>query len=135
MSQIVLDTNVLVSALLSPYGKANRILRLILEKKISLLADERIFLEYESVIARPKFSFTQEWIQPILKRLRDCAIMVSVSGTTCHLPDPDDAMFLEVAMAGKADALVTGNQRHFPKQATRPISVMSPDEFLKSHTA
>jgi len=48
-----------------------------------------------------------------------------------HLPDPDDEPFLEIALAAKAMAIVTGNKRHFPKREYEGVKILSPAEFLK----
>jgi predicted nucleic acid-binding protein len=46
------------------------------------------------------------------------------------LPDPDDAPFLEVAVAARANALITGNTRHYPARARQGITVLDPAAFL-----
>ena len=63
---IVLDTNVLVSALLSPFGPAARILDLILAGDVRLAYDDRIMAEYRQVLARPKFSFDPQAVADVL---------------------------------------------------------------------
>jgi predicted nucleic acid-binding protein len=47
------------------------------------------------------------------------------------LPDPDDEPFLEVAIAGRVEAIVTGNKRHFPKKDYKGVRILSPAEFLE----
>jgi len=49
---------------------------------------------------------------------------------TNSLPDPDDEPFLEIALAGNAACLVTGNQSHFPAELCQGLKVLSPNEFL-----
>jgi predicted nucleic acid-binding protein len=49
-----------------------------------------------------------------------------------HLPDPDDEPFLEVALAGGAKAMVTGNKRHFPREEYEGIRMLFPAEFLEA---
>jgi uncharacterized protein len=57
--------------------------------------------------------------------------LVSVKPLEIHLPDPDDEPFLEVASAGRVEAIVTGNKRHFPKKDYKGVTILSPTEFLE----
>ncbi len=124
--KIVLDTNVLISGILSPGGNPSSILNLIINKRLILLADTRILTEYEEVLKRPKFQFRSEWIKSLMDFIRnECELIIPDPSDTMFL-DPDDRMFWEVAWTGKALYIVTGNKRHFPED---PI-VVTPAEFL-----
>jgi putative PIN family toxin of toxin-antitoxin system len=128
---IVLDTNVIVSGILRPYSKAASILRLVATGAITLAYDLRIFSEYRDVLNRPKFSLAKEDIDAFLNQIEQDGVLVSVMPLKFRLPDPEDESFLEVALAGKATALVTGNKRHFPKRKYEGIEILSPAEFLE----
>jgi putative PIN family toxin of toxin-antitoxin system len=129
--RIVLDTNVLVSALLSPHGAPARILDLVLAGSVTVLFDDRIFAEYEEILARPKLQIPASESTYILDFLVSEGTLVSPSPLALELPDLDDLPFVEVASAADADALVTGNTRHFaPAAEALEIPILSPAEFL-----
>ena len=129
---IVLDTNVIVSGILRPYSKAASILRLVATGTITLAYDLRIFSEYRDVLNRPKFTFAKEDIDAFLDQVDKEGVLVSVMPLKFRLPDPEDESFLEVALAGKATAIVTGNKRHFPKKEYEGTRILSPAEFLEA---
>ena len=127
---VVLDTNVIVSGILRPYSKAASILRLVASGAITLAYDLRIFSEYRDVLSRPKFPFAKEDVDAFHDQVEKEGVLVSVIPLKFRLPDPEDEPFLEVALAGKATAIVTGNKRHFPKKEYEGIRILSPAEFL-----
>ena len=108
---IVLDTNVLVSALLTPHGPPGRVLDLVLTGELTVAFDDRILDEYHAVLRRPKFGFADHDILEIVDYLAHVGLAVVATPLTVLLPDGDDLPFLEVASAASA-ILVTGNARH-----------------------
>ncbi len=58
-------------------------------------------------------------------------LSVAAAPLKFRLPDPYDEPFLEVALAAKAEVLITGNKRHFPKKASGGVRILSPAEFLE----
>jgi putative PIN family toxin of toxin-antitoxin system len=112
--RIVLDTNVLVSAFLSAHGPPARLLTLVLAGEAKLLFDERILAEYSEVLARPRFALDPGDVAEVLALLEADGERVLCEPVDATLPDPDDRPFVEAALSGRADALVTGNARHFP---------------------
>lgn len=126
--KIVLDTNVLVSGLLNPYGAPGEIVRLAASNALSICYDARIICEYREVLARPKFQFDPDRVQALVDQIEHEGEVCSTRPLTHDLPDMDDAPFLEVAIAGKA-CLVTGNTRHYPKRHCKGICVMTPEGF------
>ncbi|HDZ00233.1 MAG TPA: putative toxin-antitoxin system toxin component, PIN family [Nitrospirae bacterium] len=129
--RVVLDTNVIVSAFLNPFGPPARILRLILQGDIEIIFDERIIREYEIVLCRPKFKLFNEDVCSVIEVLRDTGFSAPAYNGSVDLPDKGDESFLEVALTSKADALVTGNKRHFPKDRCGGIRIVSPREFME----
>lgn len=127
---IVLDTNVVVSGILRLYSQAASILRLVAIGVITLADDLRIISEYRDVLNRPKFGFAKEDVDAFLDQVEQEGTCVSVLPLRSRLPDPEDESFLEVAIAGKAKAIVIGNKRHFPKKEYEGIKIVSPAEFL-----
>ena len=126
---IVLDTNVLVSALLSPFGTPARILDLLLAGDLRLAYDDRILSEYRQVLARPRFGFNSHTVADLIAHLVADGLPTTTYPWPVSLPDPDDLPFLEVAQAANA-VLITGNRRHFPRDACRDVRIASPTEFL-----
>lgn len=130
--KIVLDTNVLVSAFLKPHSKPARILRLVIQGEIQIIINEAILAEYYEVLVRPVFKFNDKHVQAILKLIRARGIKAPVLAKSFQLPDSDDEPFLEAAIACRADALVTGNLKHFPKEHCHGQNIVLPAEFLNT---
>lgn len=119
--RVVIDTNVLVSGIINPHGAPGRVLDAVVARAALVLHDDRILDEYRQVLRRPVFSFAQSHIDALLDFIEISGEHVSARDIGIVLPDPTDLPFLEVAILGGADALVTGNLRHSsPKRdATR----------------
>ena len=128
--RVVLDTNVLVSGLLSPFGPPGEIVRLVSSGAVTLCLDARILAEYDEVLARTRFGFDQDAIAALLDYLDFASETVAAEPLAVRLPDEDDEPFLEVALACGADCLVTGNLAHFPESARAGVAVLSPAEFV-----
>jgi putative PIN family toxin of toxin-antitoxin system len=128
---IVLDTNVLVSGILKPYGNTATILRLVVDGTIQLAYDLRILTEYRDVLHRPKFNFAKEDVASFLDQIEQEGLLVSAKPSRYRLPDPDDEPFLEVALSAGVMAIVTGNKRHFQRKEYEGVKVLSPTEFLE----
>lgn len=126
---IVLDTNVLVAGLLSPFGPCAEIVRMVSSGELVLFFDARILAEYSEVLRRPKFKFDKERVDATLDYIEHSGLTIASSPLLQSLQDPDDEPFLEVAIAGKATCLVTGNQAHFPVKFCQGVKVFSPGEF------
>lgn len=128
--RIVLDTNVLVSGLLNPHGAPGRIVDLLTSGDLVLLHDDRIIDEYAQVLARPRFRFGRADVSALLGFIEWSGEAVVARPLDVVLPDPDDLPFLEVAVAGEADALVSGNTRHFkPTHGKHRVEVYDPARF------
>lgn len=128
--KIVLDTNVLVSGLLKPSSVPGRIYEFLIEGRFGVLVTPQILAEYETVLARPKFHFSQKQQIAVLEYLRFETEFIQDLPLRRTLPDPDDLAFLAAAYHGKADVLVTGNLKDFPKHLCKPVAVLNPSEFL-----
>ena len=127
---IVLDTNVLVAGLLSPFGPCGEIVRMVSSGEVTLSFDARILSEYAEVLARPKFRFDQDKIAALLDQIDHRGTAVAGVPLARPLPDPDDEPFLEVALAGQAVCLITGNQVHFPAERCQGVRVITPAQFI-----
>jgi putative PIN family toxin of toxin-antitoxin system len=129
--KIVLDTNVLVSGLLTPFGPSGKIVRMVSAGELILYIDARILSEYQEVLHRPKFKFNKDHISILLDFIKLYGQFVSSLPLKNRLPDPDDEPFLEVAIAGKVRSLITGNIVHYPPSSRGGIKIFSPSEFLE----
>ncbi|MBN1270029.1 MAG: putative toxin-antitoxin system toxin component, PIN family [Kiritimatiellae bacterium] len=128
--KVVLDTNALVSGMLTPGGTCASILLLALEGSFQICVDHRMLDEYRRILAEPRFGFAPAEADEILAFVDHTAEKVAAPPLYVRLPDPDDQPFLEVAHAAGA-VIVTGNRRHFPAGACAGVRVLSPRDFLE----
>ena len=130
--RIVLDTNVLVSGLHNPNGTPGRIIDLILSGRVQVLYDDRILGEYPDVLSRPKLAIDPSIAQAVVGYFRLAGVRVTALPLPENaLPDSDDVPFAEIAISGEAEALVTGNAKHFSGLKDRGVTVLSPAQFLE----
>jgi uncharacterized protein len=129
--RIVLDTNVLVAGLLSPFGPCGEIVRMVASAELLLCFDARVLSEYREVLARPKFRLDREEVNVLLDHVERVGQPVAASPLPEPLPDRDDEPFLAVALACPAEALITGNQVHFPVELRKGAQVLTPAGFLE----
>ncbi len=130
--RVILDTNILVSALITPFGNPAKILDMVLFGELQVLYDDRILYEYREVLLRPKFGFEKKDVDELLAFIEAEGFKITAVPVNETLVDEDDIPFIEVDISGKAEALITGNKRHFKvKGGVKQIKIMAPDEFLK----
>jgi len=130
---IVLDTNVLVAGLLSPFGPCGEVVRMVSSGEPALCFDARVLSEYDDVLKRPKFRFEPDRVDALLDFIAIRGEAVASSPLPEPLPDPDDEPFLAVAIAGRGPCLVTGNRSHFPVRLRQGVTLLSPREFLNAY--
>jgi putative PIN family toxin of toxin-antitoxin system len=129
MMNVVLDTNVLVSALRSSTGASFRILELALQDAFTMHVSTPLLFEYLEVLPQRtsvSMSAVELLLATLLERVQEHEIYYLFRGV---LPDDDDAMILEVAIKAQA-VIVTHNIRHFAGAETYNITVLQPREFL-----
>jgi putative PIN family toxin of toxin-antitoxin system len=130
MIRVVIDTNILVSALIQPQGSPAQVLVAVLEgSSAQLCVSADVYAEYEEVIRRPRFKRSEREIADTLQAIREIGLWVRPSQKVRACPDPDDNLFLECARAAHAHYLVTGNLKHFPPQWA-PTSIVTARQFL-----
>lgn len=113
----VLDTNVLVSALLKNGGREALIFNLAASGMFVPVVSGPLLDEYAAVLGRPGFGFETRRVQGALQDIRRHALHVGIPPATARTArDPDDDMVLACALARSADYVVTGNTRHFPRE-------------------
>jgi len=123
--RVVIDTNILVSALLTPAGNPAKILDHALNGTVVLCYDSRVISEYQEVLQRPKFGFDKKAVKLIVEFVIHSGISLVPTPIFINFDDEDDKKFYEVAKSVNA-YLVTGNIKHFPKERL----VVTPQEFL-----
>lgn len=114
--RLVVDTNVLVSALLKPKSVPDLVFEA-MWSAATVLVDARLVAEYRAVLERPKFRAAprariEEILEIVKERAEDVGPIPPFPGA---MKDDGDRMFVEVALGGRADAIVTGNVRHYPE--------------------
>lgn len=115
MIRVVLDTNILISALLNPVGPPAQVFLMTLaDPDARLCVSGDIYAEYEEVSHRPRFRRSDSQIEAALRAIREKGFWVRPTEKVRACSDPDDDIFLECAQAAEAHYLVTGNAKDFP---------------------
>ena len=129
----VIDTNVFVSAAITPGGVCDLLLQCAVSGLFIPAWDNKILREYREVLGRPKFRLSKASIRSLLAALPRSGYHPGVP-LSLELPDPDDLPFIAVAIAGGDKTLVTGNPAHYPPAIMRQlgITVFSPRKALES---
>jgi uncharacterized protein len=129
--RIVVDTNVFVSRFMLPQSVSGRaVARIWLETQplISIAA----FRELREVLGREKFArYAQPGkIQPFLRQVWGISALISIASSIRACRDPKDDKFLELAVHGRADAIVTGDQDLLVLHPFRGIAILTPADYL-----
>mgnify|MGYP002522600065 FL=1 len=126
----VIDTNVIVSALISKNIDSNpgKVFRAIVQERIVPLYNDEILAEYRCVLSRPKFHLVPALIETVLKAIIvDGLNLDRVPATGIDFPDPKDIVFYEIAISKENAYLVTGNIKHFPVRSF----IVTPAEMVE----
>jgi uncharacterized protein len=127
--RLVIDTNVVVSAALKPDGLQRTVLLLATTKPARWYVSYPIMEEYSKVLARPELKIRKSLRLQFIQLIKNHTYSVTPSRLPQLTTDPDDNIFLECADAARADYLVTGNQRHFPR-FWKKTKIIHSREFL-----
>ena len=127
--RLVIDTNVVVSAALKPEGLQRTVVLLAMTKPALWYVSNAIVSEYAMVLARPELKIRRNLCHQLLQLIKNHTRVVSPSRLAQVTSDPADNMFVECADAARADYLVTGNQRHFPK-FWKNTKIITSSDFL-----
>ena len=127
--RLVIDTNILVSAALKPEGLPRTVLVLAMTRPARLYVSQAILAEHREVLSRREFKIRRGLRQQLLQILKNRAQLVDPVRGLQVTKDPDDNKFLECADAARADYLITGNQRHFPR-FWKKTTIISSREFI-----
>jgi uncharacterized protein len=128
----VVDTNVLISALLQPSGRTAKVLDAIRATGGVLIFSDLSFAELVSRLARPKFDrYVDRGIrQRFLSDLAAVAEWVPITGAVRACRDPDDDKLLETAIRGEADCIVTGDRDLLTLDPFEGVTIFTPRDFL-----
>ena len=125
----VLDTNVLVSAMLKTGSVPGHVVAEALKGDIIPVLNGDILPEYEDVLNRPKFRFDKRAVKILLDELKKRAVYSDYGLIEDEIPDPKDVIFYAVLMEKRKEDdayLVTGNIKHFPLRTY----IVTPRELL-----
>ena len=125
----IIDTNVLVSAMLKTVSVPGKVLEEAMHGDIIPVLNDEILAEYEDVLDRPKFQFEKRAVRVFLDEMRKRAVYAEAGLIEEVIPDPKDIVFYAVLMEKRKDEeayLVTGNLKHFPMRTY----IVTPKEML-----
>jgi putative PIN family toxin of toxin-antitoxin system len=139
MTRVVVDTNLIISAILSPEGKPATILRMVLNAELDLVLSPALLEEISLVLNYEKIrklfikrSVTPQQIKDALQKIVKTAIVVSGKTKVNRIDkDPSDNMLLSCALEGKADFIISGDHHLTDLVSFEGISIVNPDIFLK----
>ena len=125
----VIDTNVIVSALISKSLDSNpvKVFRAIMQERIVPLYNDEILSEYKSVLLRSKFHLTPSLVDTVIKAIMTDGLELDrTTAIDVDFPDQKDIVFYEIALSKEDSYLVTGNIKHFPSKTF----VVTPAEMV-----
>ena len=128
--RIVVDTNIMVGAIMKPTGASNRILNMWIQGRLTLLVTERILDEYRTILS-------QKWLKPdrvseLNRQMSEFAEVVDPKERVHEIKeDPSDNRFLECAAEGDADYIISSDQHLLTLQRFRRTEIVRPTQFLK----
>lgn len=130
MIRVVLDTNIIVSALLSSKGFPEAAFSLGINRVVQLCISQPVVEEYAEVLYRPRLAIDPTKAATALANINKASLLVVPGVPVNACSDADDNIFLECAQAAEADYLVTGNTAHFPDRWIT-TEIVTPRRFLE----
>ena len=129
----VIDTNVLVSAAITPNGVCDQVLQSAIAGMFVPAWDNKILSEYREVLSRPKFKLSKTAVRALLEALPSSGFHPAKLLAEIELPDLDDLPFVAVALATPDKTIITGNPSHYPESVMKKIGVeiLSPRQALE----
>jgi len=128
--RIVVDTNIMVGAIMKPTGASNNILNMWIEGRLTLLVTEPILDEYRTILS-------QKWLKPdrvseLSRHMSEFAEVVDPKERVYEIKeDPSDNRFLECAAEGEADYIISSDQHLLALKRFRRTEIVRPTQFLK----
>ncbi|MEQ8807910.1 MAG: putative toxin-antitoxin system toxin component, PIN family [Imperialibacter sp.] len=130
--KVIVDCNTLVSAALRSNSPPDRVVTFVMEHHVFLSSDE-VFAEFSEVIHRPKFRkyISPSIVEAFVENLATILTLVQPKEKIDICRDPKDNMYLELAIAGQADCIVTGDKALLDLHPFRNVPIISPAEFVR----
>ena len=125
--KIILDTNVIVSALMTPSGIPAKVLNLVLKRTVKLLYNNSILTEYIDVLNRKELRINKISSHLVIDFIRTEGMFLITSPLSIKFNHEDDKKFYELFKSGEADYLLTGNIKHFPRER----GIVTPNSFIE----
>jgi putative PIN family toxin of toxin-antitoxin system len=122
---VVLDTNILVSALLSPLGNPAKIYRMFLAQTLKVVYSTEILAEYNDVLFRARLKIPTDDAAKVLEAIQEYGERIAATPSTHSMVDEDDRVFYDTAKSVGA-YLITGNKKHYPDE----MFILTPTGFL-----
>ena len=132
MQRIVIDTNVIVSALIQKGYPYLIVDKLVLSKKVKLCLSKAVWEEYVEVLNREKFSKILSFkskAEIVLSKIEELASFFEPNLKIRAIKDVSDNKFLELAISGKVEFVITGNKNDFTMSEYKEIKIVSPKEY------
>ena len=137
MQKLIIDTNIIVSALISNSIPTKILFDLVLTKEVTTCLTEEIFAEYVEVLNRDKFikyiNFKSK-AEVVLNKLREISIFYKTEKNVDILTDSSDNKFLDLSIVCSADYLITGNILDFTITEFENTKILTPREYWKNYT-
>ena len=131
MLKLLFDTNVIVSAAMV-HGKPRQLLKLGLDGRFVIISSDAMLEELDSLLQRPKFAHVWNEIVRIRKALEVLSVRIPVKSSLNVInDDPDDNVFINTAIDGRVDYIVTGDRHLLELQQFRWIKIVTVDEMLR----
>jgi uncharacterized protein len=128
--RIVIDCNVFVSAALG-----GKVCQQVIEKaflECDIFYSNEILHEIQETFLKAKLKHAKPEGQSLLELIKAAGISIAPQPCPVQLPDSDDEIYLAVALGAEADAIITGNKKHFPEKKCRDIRIITPRQFLSA---
>lgn len=121
----VIDTNIIVSSILSVYGKPAEVMNLVYTGELRMFYTAEILTEYKKVLAYSRLNIAKGTQTDIVNALEVGGTLIKAPQSTIMFPDENDRVFYDTAKASRS-ILITGNLKHYPMESF----IMNPDDFL-----
>lgn len=133
--RVVLDTNIMISSILSPQGISAKILDLAKQMRFEILASEAILQEYEAALnysdVKKRHGYTSTEITALVEGFYEFAAVVVPSEKLDIIDDPDDNKFLECAIEGNGEIIITRDPDLLSIGAYKEVQILTPTAFLR----
>jgi putative PIN family toxin of toxin-antitoxin system len=131
--KIILDTNVLISGIFFS-GPPSQILQAWQNKRFQIVLSEQILSEYQRVSDELSYKYPQVDIAPIIELVTIHGQLIDTKGVDISIcEDPDDDKFIECAIAGKCDIIVSGDKHLLKLAVYKGIKIIRPREFVEQY--